>query len=240
MFASLLTTLRTTARATCASGAACGAGARTFATTPGSGLLLQRGILQQRGAAPATDGAWRVGTTRNISLKRHLKRERRLERERRGLPPYAGGYDAAPLPKPPAPKGVLPAMRKRVWFGEQPIIAVPRTGGGGNAKLAKDEYCFRCAPSMTRWELRQYLERLYGLEVEKVYKTVNYDGALRRIKKLDKLLPGSPPKYAFQKAYKMMYVRLAKGSYPQSDFAFGVTRKRYQQQIDAMKKKSKA
>ena len=90
---------------------------------------------------------------------------------------------------------------------------------------------------MTRWELRQYLERLYGLDVEKVYKTVNYDGALRRVKKLDKFLPGSPPKYAFQKAYKMMYVRLADGSFPPSDFAFGTNRKRYEKHIKQMKKK---
>ena len=166
-----------------------------------------------------------------------MKKQRRLQRIAAGLEPYEGGVDAGPLPRPPAPVGVEPAMRRRVWFGEQPIIAVPRTGGGGNARLPKNEYCFRVQPSMTKWELRQYLERLYGLEVETVYKSVNYDGHLRRVKKFDKFFPGAPPKYAFQKAYKMMYVRFAEGSFPPTDFGFGTTRDKFVRGKGGKKKK---
>ena len=49
--------------------------------------------------------------------------------------------------------------------------------------LSREKLDVRATEQQGRKELRQYLERLYGLDVDSVYKSVNYDGALRRVKK---------------------------------------------------------
>lgn len=56
------------------------------------------------------------------------------------------------------------------------VMTLHRTTG--KQSLRANEYVFRVPKEMTKFDIRQYLEKLYGVEVKTV-NTVRYDGACR-------------------------------------------------------------
>ena len=79
----------------------------------------------------------------------------------------------------------------RVHFPRQ-IVALMKTAGPNTG-------IFRVDPKMTKLDVREYLQKVYGLPVKKV-NTANYDGKLKRG---SMRLPG---KLFRTKAYKKAYV----------------------------------
>ena len=104
-----------------------------------------------------------------------------------------------PLPPPPAPPRDRMAFRAsavrsawtRVHFPRQTVTLVRSSG--------PDKGIFKVDPKMTKLEVREYLEKVYGLPVRKV-NTTNYDGKLKRG---SMRLPG---KVFRKKAYKKAFV----------------------------------
>ena len=60
----------------------------------------------------------------------------------------------------------------RVHFPRQTVTLVRSAG--------PDKGIFKVDPKMTKLEVREYLEKVYGLPVRKV-NTTNYDGKLKRV-----------------------------------------------------------
>jgi large subunit ribosomal protein L23 len=52
------------------------------------------------------------------------------------------------------------------------LLTASRTRG---VTLAANQKAFTCAPSVTKHEIKEYLTKIYGLDVRKV-QTSNYDG----------------------------------------------------------------
>jgi hypothetical protein len=60
----------------------------------------------------------------------------------------------------------------RAFFPNMALTLVRRS----TAKLPKNMYMFRCDPKYTKSEIREYLEKVYGVNVASV-NTINYLGA---------------------------------------------------------------
>mmetsp|Transcript_11259 Transcript_11259/g.39219 ORF Transcript_11259/g.39219 Transcript_11259/m.39219 type:complete len:109 (-) Transcript_11259:59-385(-) len=80
-----------------------------------------------------------------------------------------------------------------VWFPKFTMTLMRRA----SAAQPANNLVFRVDPKMTKPEIRQYLERVYGLPVTRVA-TVNYDGKVKR----------SGRHFYQQNAYKKAYVRI--------------------------------
>jgi large subunit ribosomal protein L23 len=62
-------------------------------------------------------------------------------------------------------------LRFPVWFPEMPMTLVRRA----SAKLPRNNFIFRTDPKWTKQEIKEYLVKLYDMDVERVA-TINYLG----------------------------------------------------------------
>jgi len=65
----------------------------------------------------------------------------------------------------------------RMWMPNMPIFLVTARNRTPRYPL---HAVFRCPPKMTKWEIREYLTKIYDLPVRKV-NTMNYMGARKRV-----------------------------------------------------------
>ena len=65
----------------------------------------------------------------------------------------------------------------RVSFPNYTPIVLSRFRSAAHRKA--NQFVFKVEPKMTKHELREYLTKLYGLNVRKI-NTMNYDGKLKR------------------------------------------------------------
>jgi large subunit ribosomal protein L23 len=73
------------------------------------------------------------------------------------------------------PSFAMAAARIRVYFPQIPMIVMPK----GNNVTTKGTVAFRVAPSVGKIDLKQWLQKVYGVGVIKV-NTMNYRGKLKR------------------------------------------------------------
>lgn len=93
-------------------------------------------------------------------------------------------------------------MPRSVWFPQFAMTMVRRV----SATQAPNNFVFRVDPKMTKPEIKQYLERIYGVNVQRVA-TVNYEGKVRR-----------SGQHRFKlNDYKKVYVRLGNSPAPAAD-----------------------
>lgn len=67
----------------------------------------------------------------------------------------------------------MPPVRHPAWFPEMSLTLVRRA----SADLPKGNFIFRTDPKWTKPEIREYLEKVYNIKVERVA-TINYLGKL--------------------------------------------------------------
>lgn len=65
----------------------------------------------------------------------------------------------------------------RMWMPTYPIFLVAARNRTPRHPLYA---IFRCPPRMTKWEIREYLTKIYNLPVRKV-NTMNYEGKRKRV-----------------------------------------------------------
>ncbi|CAE7572007.1 rplW [Symbiodinium sp. KB8] len=85
-----------------------------------------------------------------------------------------------------------------VLFPEMAIALVRRA----SARLPRNHFIFRTDPKWTKQEIKEYLQKVYEMDVERVA-TINYLGKVRRRR-------GLRP-YMRLKSYKKVYVLLGEG-----------------------------
>mmetsp|Transcript_56813 Transcript_56813/g.65094 ORF Transcript_56813/g.65094 Transcript_56813/m.65094 type:complete len:139 (+) Transcript_56813:44-460(+) len=99
------------------------------------------------------------------------------------------------------PKG-LDVLKTTSHFKKQQEVIkylnIPLTLYRGEKPMDEKTVAFKCDQKLTKPELRQYLEKVYGLEVEKV-NTLNYMGKVKRAP-----LGGFTRNKDFKKAYAIL------------------------------------